>query len=194
MTGATGATGGKGATGAAGTNGATGATGEKGATGSIGTAGSASIVTFVGDGVHSGNCLFDPELSGQTGQGACPANGTDGVSSNEVAGPTPYGGSTVSDLYALTSANLGAGETPYDVEVIDNTKSVAPTKLNPGTTDLLIKCQVSSINKNHCEQAGGGVAAAGDFLEVKISLGPSSKSGGPSPPNINAFWTVSFRR
>ena len=74
-----------------------------------------------------------------------------------LAGPTPFGGATVSDLYADTSGSLSGSEIAVAF-VYDNT-----------TGALLISCTVNSTTKNYCSQASGGTAAAGDNIEVAVS-------------------------
>jgi hypothetical protein len=92
-------------------------------------------VTFAGFGREaSGECLNYTELNGP-GSGACPSSMAGFSTSDLLAGPTPAGGATVSDLYADSNASVtGADKTL--VAVIDNTS---------GAT--LLSCTVSVPRK-----------------------------------------------
>jgi hypothetical protein len=91
-----------------------------------------------------------------------------------LAGPTPGGGASITDLYAYTSGALAGTDTVL-VAVIDNTT---------GTT--LLSCTVNATTKNYCvNTSGSGIAAAGDNVEVKITATGASGN--------SKKWRVSFR-
>jgi hypothetical protein len=174
VTGATGATGAIGPTGKEGVTGATGASGPAGATGAAGPEGNAAIATFASSqSVPNGYCLNYTELAGQ-GSGPCPSK-TSGYSlSNLLAGPTPAGGETVSDLYADTNGTPSGKESVL-VSVIDNT-----------TGATLLSCTVTSISNQSCSNAEeSGSASPGENIEVKVT-------GSGSNCN-NKQWRVRFR-
>jgi hypothetical protein len=86
----------------------------------------------------------------------------------------PADGATVTNLYADTNATV-TGTDQVRVAVIDNT-----------TSTELLSCTVNSTNINHCEnKIGSGSAAAGDNIEVKLTM--SGESG------VNKRWRVRFR-
>jgi hypothetical protein len=112
---------------------------------------------------------------GNQGHGNCPS-ATGGFSNSILlAGPTPAGGATISDLYADMEGTVSGSDTAA-VAVIDNT-----------TGATLLSCTVNSTSKNHCSNTGSGTAAAGDNLEVQVSANPSNGSGN------NKQWRVRFR-
>ena len=173
-TGASGKEGAKGTTGATGATGSTGIAGSTGATGASGQAGNAAIATFASFAtVSNGNCLFYTDIAGP-GTAYCPERTVGFSPSPLVAGPTPAGGATVTDLYADTNAKLSGKDTAL-VAVIDNSTGVT-----------LLSCTVNSTNKSNCSNStGSGSAAAGDNIEVKITT--SGLSGSYRP------WRVRFR-
>jgi hypothetical protein len=80
----------------------------------------------------------------------------------------------VADLYADTNATVTGTDTVL-VAVIDNT-----------TSTQLLSCTVNSTNVNHCGNGtGSGSAAAGDNIEVKLTI--SGESG------TKKSWRVRFR-
>jgi hypothetical protein len=185
----TGATGAVGPTGKEGVKGATGATGSVGSTGATGQAGNAAIATFAsfhGDGgnfqsvssgdpqnVSSGNCLNYTELAGP-GNGPCPTKTSGFSNSSLLAGPTPAGGATVTNLYADTNAAVTGKDTAL-VAVVDNT-----------TGATLLSCMINSTNKHSCSNSSeSGSAASGDNIEVKVT--------GPGGSCDNKQWRVRFR-
>jgi hypothetical protein len=131
----------------------------------------ATFASFVG--VGSGHCLNYTELAGQ-GQGNCPPATIGFSKSNLLAGPTPAGGATVSNLFAEAETRVTGTDTVL-VAVIDN-----------ATGGTLLSCTVDSSTVNYCSNTGGsGSAAARDKIEVKVTAtGPSGN---------NKPWRVTFR-
>ncbi len=151
-----------------------GAEGKEGKTGATGPAGSAAIATFRSTkSVASGHCLYATE-SGASGSGVCPGPTTGYSISPLLDGPTPANGATATDLYADSNATVSGSETVL-VAVVDNTT---------GTT--LLSCIVNSASKGHCSNASGsGSAAAGDNIEVKVTVNGTGAN--------NSQWRVRFR-
>jgi hypothetical protein len=156
--------------------GPTGPTGATGATGATGPSASAAIATFASfGGVGSGKCLNYTDLAGQ-GTGSCPAKTTGYSMSGLLAGPTPAGGATVTNLYADSNATVKGSDTAL-VAVIDNT-----------TGATLLSCKVDSTTVNHCSNTTeSGSAAAGENIEVKVTATPANGSGN------SKSWRVRFR-
>jgi hypothetical protein len=124
-------------------------------------------------GVASGDCLYWADLAGPGATGCEPPK-TGWTSSPTLAGATTAGGATVSNLYAVTTGEATHGTDSATVAVIDN---------RTGAT--LISCTVNSTTVNHCANSStGGTAAAGDYIEVKITA--TTKLG-------NGKWRVTFR-
>jgi hypothetical protein len=172
-TGATGATGPQGLAGSAGAAGAKGATGATGATGPEGAGSNSSFLTFASfTPVANGKCLYNVDLAG-AGNAPCPAKTVGFTTSPVIAGPTPYGGAHVSDMYADTNAYLTGGEIGV-VFVYDNT-----------TGALLLTCVVNGETHNHCSASEGGTVAAGDNLEVRVSTSGEAAN--------EKEWRVRFR-
>ena len=94
--------------------------GQLGCNPAAGGGGRSAIATFASfSGVPSGKCLNYTELAGQ-GTGSCPAKTTGFAMSSMLAGPTPAGGATVTNLYADSNATVKGSDTAL-VAVIDNT-------------------------------------------------------------------------
>ena len=92
-----------------------------------------------------------------------------------LAGPTPAGGATITDLYAYVAGTVTGSDTAL-VAVVDNT-----------TGATLLSCTVNATTKNYCANtSGSGTAAAGDNVEVKITATGTSGN--------SKKWRVSFRR
>jgi hypothetical protein len=174
--GPTGQTGATGPTGPTGLAGPTGAEGRTGATGATGPAGNAAIATFASfSGVPSGKCLNYADLAGQ-GTGPCPGATTGFAMSGLLAGPTPAGGATVTNLYADSNATVKGSDTAL-VAVIDNT-----------TGATLLSCTVNSTTVNHCSNTTeSGSAVAGENIQVKVTATPANGSGN------SKSWRVRFR-
>jgi hypothetical protein len=120
-----------------------------------------------GGGVASGNCIQAGPGSGDT---ICPA--TSGFPTNTggfILGPIPAGGTTISNLYAL-SDTTPAGAQTYTVAVLDNGTAV-------------FSCTVGSTGPT-CSNTGSTPVAEGHYLQVQIT-----NNGGA----LNARWRVSFR-
>jgi hypothetical protein len=80
----------------------------------------------------------------------------------------------VSNLYVVTSGEATHSSDSATVAVIDN---------KTGAT--LISCVVNSTTVNHCSNSStGGTAAAGDYIEVKLTA--TSKLA-------SSKWRVTFR-
>jgi hypothetical protein len=122
--------------------------------------------------VGAGKCLYNVDLAGP-GNGICPQKTVGYSSSPLLAGPTPFGGGHISDMYADTNAYLTGSEVAV-VFVYDNT-----------TGALLQTCVVNGTTHNYCTAGEGGAVAAGDNIEVRIS------SSGANA-NYHA-WRVRFR-
>jgi hypothetical protein len=135
-----------------------------------------AIATFATKGtktVASGNCLDYTDIA-PAGAAVCPAKTTGFSSSSLLAGPTPAGGATVSNLYADSNAVVSGTDTVL-VAVIDNT-----------TGATLLSCTVNSTTKSSCSNASGsGSAAAGDNIEVKLTATGTSGN--------SKLWRVTFR-
>jgi hypothetical protein len=139
-----------------------------------GTAGNAAIATFASfENVANGHCLNYTEV-GDPGNAPCPGKTTGFSAGRLLAGPTPAGGATVSNLYADSNATVSGKDTVL-VAVIDNT-----------TGATLLSCTVNSTTKKSCSNtSGSGPVAAGDNIEVKLTAtGPSGN---------NKQWRVRFR-
>jgi hypothetical protein len=91
-----------------------------------------------------------------------------------LAGPTPAGGATVTNLYADTNTTLSGTETAT-VAVIDNTI---------GAT--LLSCTVTAGRSSCSNTKESGSAAPGENIEVKVTA-PGSRC------NDRASWRVRFR-
>ena len=121
----------------------------------------------------SGKCLNYTELASQ-GNDKCPPATTGFSNSNLLAGPTPAGGATVTNLYADSNATVKGSDTVL-VAVIDNT-----------TGATLLSCTVNSTTANHCSNtSGSGSAAAGENIEVKVTAAGGSGN--------SKSWRVRFR-
>jgi len=213
-TGPTGATGEVGATGipgspgvgSTGATGAAGGSGETGATGATGQTGAAAIATFASfenvaifqlmpppderfcmTGSRSCTCLDYTELAGP-GEGLCPEATTGFSESRLLAGPTPAGGETVTDLTVDSNAVIPtAGPESVLVAVIDNT-----------TGATLLSCSASSlvptgtqVPKASCSSGNAsGSAATGDNIEVRLAV---PQGGTVGTNNNDKRWRVRFR-
>jgi hypothetical protein len=148
-------------------------TGPTGATGPAGSGSYAAVATFASQsGVTTGKCLYYADLAGP-GNGSCPLGTTGYSASDELMGPTPATGATVTALFADTNAVLTGSETAV-VSVIDNT-----------TGATLLSCTVTVSSKDSCSSLASNTAAAGSNIEVKITssgVGCSDKA-----------WRVRFR-
>jgi hypothetical protein len=135
---------------------------------------STAIATFASrTAVASGSCLNYTDIAA-AGSGACAAKTTGFSSSLRLAGPTPAGGATVTNLYADSNAVVSGTDTVL-VAVIDNTT---------GTT--LLSCTVNSTNTSNCSNSSeSGAAAAGENIEVKLTATGASGTG--------KLWRVTFR-
>ncbi len=115
----------------------------------------------------STNCI---QAGPGSGDAACPA--TSGFPTNTVGyilGPIPAGGTTISNLFALSNTTP-AGTQTYTVAVLDNGTAVfSCTVVNTGPT---------------CFNTGTTAVAEGHYLEVQIT----NNLGAPA-----ARWRVSFR-
>jgi hypothetical protein len=152
------------------------AEGQLGCGPAAGGSGPTAIATFASfEGVGSGHCLKYTELAGQ-GTGSCPG-ATSGFSvSGLLAGPTPAGGATVTNLYADSSATVKGSDTAL-VAVIDNT-----------TGATLLSCKVDSATVNHrSNTTESGSAVAGENIEVKVTATPANGTGN------SKSWRVRFR-
>jgi hypothetical protein len=147
----------------------------EGQLGCAGTETGGAIATFASKtkAVASGNCLAYTGMA-PAGTGPCPA-ATSGFSTTALlAGPTPAGGATVSNLYADSNAAVTGTDTVL-VAVTDNT-----------TGATLLTCTLTSSSPKSCANAsGGGAVAAGDNIEVKITA--TGMSG------TSKMWRVTFR-
>jgi hypothetical protein len=152
------------------------AEGQLGCGSGTGGSGPTAIATFASfEGVGSGHCLKYTELAGQ-GTGSCPGATTGFSMSGLLAGPTPAGGATVTNLYADSNATVKGSDTAL-VAVIDNT-----------TGATLLSCTVNSTTVNHCSNTTeSGSAAAGESIEVKVTANPANGSGN------SKSWRVRFR-
>ena len=103
-----------------------------------------------------------------------------------MAGPTPAGGGTVSDLYADEQLNDAlVGTETNVVKIIDNTTGV--TLLECTVTAARITATGNKFSGS-CETATvGGHAAAGDNIEAEILANPENGNG------KNNKWRVRFR-
>jgi hypothetical protein len=149
--------------------------GEKGEPGATGGAGNAGVATFEAQNTVSvgEECLKEVQLVGP-GRGKCPEPTTGYSAEPTLAGPMPADGATVTTLYADSNATVTGTDT-VTVAVIDNT-----------TGAELLSCIVNSTNINHCENGiGSGSAAAGDNIEVKLTIHGTSGNG--------KSWRVRFR-
>jgi hypothetical protein len=121
----------------------------------------------------TGKCLNYTDIA-PAGTGACPAATTGYSSGKTLAGPTPANGATVTNLYADSNASVTGTDTAL-VAVIDNT-----------TGATLLSCTVDSTTKSSCsDSSGSGVAAAGDNIEVKLTITGASGN--------EKLWRVTFR-
>ncbi|HEV3284591.1 MAG TPA: hypothetical protein VG010_10325 [Solirubrobacteraceae bacterium] len=159
-----------------GKEGAPGKEGKAGTTGPVGPAGTAAVATFASlesEGVASGQCLNYGEIA-DPGDGTCPGKTSGFSSSSLLAGPTPAGGATVSNLYADSNASVSGTDTVL-VAVIDNTTGVT-----------LLSCTVTKTSKGSCSNTGGSPSVlAGANIEVKVTATGSSGN--------NKQWRVRFR-
>src|SRR5207244_109238 len=131
-----------------------------GPTGPTGVAGNAAVATFAAfNPVKIGEeCLFEVQNTG-SGETKCPGPTSGFSSSSALAGPVPADGATVTNLYADSNATVTGTDTVV-IAAIDNT-----------TSTELLSCTVNSTNINHCEnRSGSGSAAAGDNIEVKLTI------------------------
>jgi hypothetical protein len=99
-------------------------------------------------------------------QTPCPPPTSGFSGSNLLVGPIPASGANVSGLYATMDGTV-SGKDSATVTVMDNTSGAE-----------LLSCEVTSMNKKHCSNtSGSGAAAAGDYIEVKITTSGPSAAG-----------------
>jgi hypothetical protein len=156
--GVTGATGTNGTNGATGVTGLTGAEGKGGPTGPTGTQ-KGGIATFEDVELNpapAAVCLPYPgNLNAGVIGGTCPPPTTGWTNSPFLAGPTPAGGVTVSDLYAVVNVPLAGTD---EVEVWNNT-----------TPGLLLSCTITAGSSSCSHNGPGGTVAGGEYIEVIVN-------------------------